>query len=133
MINTITREQTKLNFNKICQEVADNEAEYIIKMDHGRDLALISADELESLKETLYLLKAPNNSSKLLDALEQTKSMTLQPQSIDEFFSDLEIQQSNSTPNHKLKESLGNRDSLLKIMDEISQEAMEKGLTPEIL
>ncbi len=35
--------------------------------------------------------------------------------------------------NLKLKEFLNNSDSLLKIMDEISQEAMEKGLTPEIL
>ncbi len=33
----------------------------------------------------------------------------------------------------KLKESLKNSDSLLKIMDEISQEAINKGLTPEIL
>ncbi len=31
--------------------------------------------------------------------------------------------------NLKLKEFLNNSDSLLKIMDEISQEAMEKGLT----
>jgi hypothetical protein len=35
--------------------------------------------------------------------------------------------------NLKLKESLSNTDSLLKIMDEISQEAIDKGLTPEIL
>jgi hypothetical protein len=35
--------------------------------------------------------------------------------------------------NLKLKESLNNSDSLLKIMDEISQEAINKGLTPEIL
>lgn len=35
--------------------------------------------------------------------------------------------------NLKLKESLNNHDSLLEIMDEISQEAINKGLTPEIL
>jgi hypothetical protein len=35
--------------------------------------------------------------------------------------------------NLKLRESLNNSDSLLEIMDEISQEALEKGLTPEIL
>ncbi len=35
--------------------------------------------------------------------------------------------------NLKLKESLNNSDSLLEIMDEISHEAMNKGLTPEIL
>ena len=35
--------------------------------------------------------------------------------------------------NLKLKESLSQGDSLLKIMDEISQEAVDKGLTPEIL
>lgn len=35
--------------------------------------------------------------------------------------------------NFKLKESLSKSDSLFKIMDEISQEALDKGLTPEIL
>ena len=35
--------------------------------------------------------------------------------------------------NLKLKESLKQSDSLLKIMDEISQEAVDRGLTPEIL
>lgn len=35
--------------------------------------------------------------------------------------------------NLKLKESLSQGDSLLKIMDEISKEAVDKGLTPEIL
>ena len=35
--------------------------------------------------------------------------------------------------NLKLKESLSQSDSLLKIMDEISQEAVDKGLTLEIL
>ena len=35
--------------------------------------------------------------------------------------------------NLKLKESLNNSESLLQLMDEISQEAIDKGLTPEIL
>lgn len=35
--------------------------------------------------------------------------------------------------NLKLRESLNNSDFLLEIMNEISQEAIEKGLTPEIL
>ena len=35
--------------------------------------------------------------------------------------------------NLKLKESLSQGDSLLEIMDEISQEAVDRGLTPEIL
>jgi uncharacterized protein YaaW (UPF0174 family) len=35
--------------------------------------------------------------------------------------------------NLKLKESLIQSNSLLDIMDEISQEAIDKGLTPEIL
>ena len=35
--------------------------------------------------------------------------------------------------NLKLKESLSQNDSLSKIMDEISNEAVDKGLTPEIL
>ena len=35
--------------------------------------------------------------------------------------------------NLKLKESLNNSESLLQLMDEISQEAIKKGLTPEIL
>ncbi len=35
--------------------------------------------------------------------------------------------------NLKLKESLNNSESLLQLMNEVSQEAINKGLTPEIL
>ncbi|MGL6344435.1 MAG: hypothetical protein ACRC80_35465 [Waterburya sp.] len=47
--------------------------------------------------------------------------------------SDQERQKLELLLNLKLKESLKGDRSLLSIMDEISQEAIDKGLTPEIL
>ena len=45
---------------------------------------LISEAELESLLETLYLLRSPANTTRLLTALKRAKSRVTQPQTLDE-------------------------------------------------
>ncbi|WP_325079154.1 hypothetical protein [Sphaerospermopsis aphanizomenoides] len=46
---------------------------------------------LESLLETTYLLRSPNNAARLLTALERAKARTLKPQSINELRQELGI------------------------------------------
>ena len=41
----------------------------VIQRRGGEDVAMISADELASLTETAYLLRAPQNAGRLLSAL----------------------------------------------------------------
>jgi antitoxin YefM len=48
------------------------------------DVALIAADELASLQETVHLLWSPANAARLLSALEHALANTEQPQTLDD-------------------------------------------------
>ncbi|BAZ31502.1 hypothetical protein NIES4074_39750 [Cylindrospermum sp. NIES-4074] len=68
------------NLAELCEKViADREVVIITRQD-GENVALIAADELESLLETTYLLRSPKNAARLLTALERAKSRTLKHQ-----------------------------------------------------
>ncbi len=46
-----------------------------------------------SLVETVYLLRSPANARRLLDAIEESKTGKIQPQTIAELYSELGIDQ----------------------------------------
>jgi antitoxin YefM len=50
-------------------EVAHNRQVVIIRRRGEEDVALVSADELESLLETAHLLRSPANAERLISAL----------------------------------------------------------------
>jgi antitoxin YefM len=56
----------------------------IIHRRGARDVALVAADELESLLETAHLLRSPKNARRLLTALNRARGRKLKPQSIDQ-------------------------------------------------
>jgi antitoxin YefM len=55
----------------------------IIHRRSGEDVAMISADELASLTESAYLLRAPENAERLLSALSRALKNEGQPQTIE--------------------------------------------------
>lgn len=76
----------KTTYSKVRQElastledVADNNVVVVIKRRGGKDVAMIAADELSSLLETVHLLRSPKNARRLLDALEQSINHTTVP------------------------------------------------------
>ncbi|MEG4074429.1 type II toxin-antitoxin system Phd/YefM family antitoxin [Microcoleus sp. Pol14C2] len=58
--------------------MSDRDAIIITRKD-GENVALIVADELASLLETLHLLRSPKNADRLLSALKQAKARTAKP------------------------------------------------------
>jgi antitoxin YefM len=64
----------------------------IITRQDGENVALIAADELDSLLETSHLLRSHKNAARLLTALERAKSRTLKPQNINELRQELWIE-----------------------------------------
>jgi antitoxin YefM len=56
-------------------DAVDNDREVVViqRRGHG-DVALVSADELESLRETAYLLRSPANAKRLLSALQHVEN-----------------------------------------------------------
>jgi antitoxin YefM len=64
-------------------DAVDNDREVVViqRRGHG-DVALVSADELESLRETAYLLRSPANAKRLLSALQRSLEQVENPQTV---------------------------------------------------
>ena len=70
------------NLAQLCDQVVADRDVVIITRQDGESVALIAADELDSLMKTAYLLRSPTNAARLLTALQRAKARTLEPQSI---------------------------------------------------
>jgi len=77
-----TYTQARANLAGLCDEAADNREIVIIRRRKGGNVALISADELESLVESVHLLRSPRNAERLLAALERALKNQGEPASI---------------------------------------------------
>ena len=60
----------RANFAGLCDEVTNNREIVIIGRRSGESVAMIAADELESLVETAHLMRSPQNAQRMLTALE---------------------------------------------------------------
>jgi len=54
-----TYSQARQNLASTLDDVVDNNTVIVIKRRSGKDVALIAADELSSLMETVHLLRSP--------------------------------------------------------------------------
>jgi antitoxin YefM len=78
-------------FFQLLDQVAENHQVFIINRREGENVALIAESDLTSLVETVYLLRTPANARRLLDAIAQSKSGNLQPQTIEELKEELGV------------------------------------------
>ena len=74
MESQTTYTKARANLAKLCDQVTENRDIVIITRRKGGDVALISADELSSILETLHLLRSPKNADRLLTALKDAKA-----------------------------------------------------------
>jgi len=79
-----TYTRARANLAKLCDQVTDNRDIVIIARRKGGDVALIAADELASILETLHLLRSPKNADRLLSALKDAKAMRGKPHEVGE-------------------------------------------------
>jgi antitoxin YefM len=70
----ISLKEAQANFADLCNKVAFHRDVVIIKRTGGDDVALIAADELSGLIETLYLLRSPRNATRLVAAFKRARS-----------------------------------------------------------
>lgn len=95
MLTYKTYKQAQSNLDQLCNQVAERQNVVILEREDGKNVALIAADELSSMEETIYLLSSPTNAARLYAALEQAKARTIKPQTIDELFEELESDSSD--------------------------------------
>lgn len=66
-----TYTNARANFAGLCDEVTDNREIVVIRRRNGSNVAMIAADELQSLVECAHLMRSPKNAERLLSALER--------------------------------------------------------------
>ncbi|RAM53209.1 MAG: prevent-host-death protein [Hapalosiphonaceae cyanobacterium JJU2] len=81
------------DFFNLLDLVVQNHQVYIINRRDCENVALIAESDLVSLVETVYLLRSPANARRLLDAIEESKTGKIQPQTIAELQQELGIEQ----------------------------------------
>lgn len=84
MSTEITYTDAKANLESLCDRAVETGELIVINRPNGKNAILISKAELESLLETLYLLRSPVNATRLLTALKRAKARVVQPQTLDE-------------------------------------------------
>ncbi|MCU0544366.1 MAG: type II toxin-antitoxin system Phd/YefM family antitoxin [Oscillatoriaceae cyanobacterium Prado104] len=88
-LTQVTYTEAQANFDELCEQVINDREAIVITRKDGENVALIAADELSSLLETVYLLRSPKNAERLLSALEQAKARTVKPQTVSELRQEL--------------------------------------------
>jgi antitoxin YefM len=78
-----TYTNARANFAGLCDEVTDNHEIVVIRRRKGSNVAMIAADELQSLVETAHLMRSPKNAERLLAALERALKSGGQVSSVD--------------------------------------------------
>jgi len=68
-----TYAQARANLKFLLDAVGDKREQVIIHRRGGDDVAMIAADELRGLIETVHLLRSPKNASRLLQALRRAQ------------------------------------------------------------
>lgn len=78
-----TYTQARATLARLLDEVTQNREVVIIRRRGAEDVALVAADELESLLETAYLLRSPKNAERLITALGRALRDESQPLTIE--------------------------------------------------
>ncbi len=81
---TTSPTEARNNFFNLLEQVVENHQVFIIHRREGENVALISESDLQSLVETVYLLRSPANARRLLDAIEESHSGKIPPQTPDQ-------------------------------------------------
>ena len=84
-----TYTQARARLASLMDRVTRDRETVIIRRRNAEPVALIAADELESLSETAHLLRSPKNAERLLTALAQARRGEGEPSTVEELRRDV--------------------------------------------
>lgn len=73
MVRQVSYSEARAKLAELLDQAEDDREEIVITRRGKPSAALVSADELESLREMLHLLRSPLNALRLLEAIEQAE------------------------------------------------------------
>lgn len=72
-MSTVTYTEAREKLASLLDEVVSTREAVVIKRRGRADVAMLPADELSSLMETMHLLRSPRNAERLLSALQRAR------------------------------------------------------------
>jgi antitoxin YefM len=73
-MKTMTYSESRANYAETLDAVTNDREEVIITRAGHEPVVIVSLDDYESLKETAYLLRSPENVRRLLSSIERLES-----------------------------------------------------------
>ena len=78
-----TYSQAREQFKTLMDRAVDDREVVVVRRRSGGAVAMIAADELQSLMETAHLLRSPRNAERLLAALARARAGDVAPAAVD--------------------------------------------------
>jgi antitoxin YefM len=73
-MKTMTYSESRANYAETLDAVTNDREEVIITRAGHEPVVIVSLDDYESLKETAYLLRSPENARRLISSIERLES-----------------------------------------------------------
>lgn len=70
----MTYSESRARYAEVLDSVVDDREEIVITRAGREPVVIVSLDDYESLKETAYLLRSPENARRLLGAIERLEA-----------------------------------------------------------
>ncbi|HEX4044240.1 MAG TPA: type II toxin-antitoxin system prevent-host-death family antitoxin [Gammaproteobacteria bacterium] len=74
-MNSISYTAARSHLAKTMQQVCDDHAPVVITRSKSEPVVMISLSDFESMQETNYLMKSPQNAARLLEAMDEIEAM----------------------------------------------------------
>jgi len=74
MIKTMSYAESRARYVEVLDGVTNDREEVIIARAGQDPVVIVSLDDYESLRETAYLMRSPDNARRLLDAMERLEA-----------------------------------------------------------
>ncbi len=73
-MDAITYSRARANLAQTIDSVCENHEPIIITKKNNRSVVMLSLDDYQSLEETAYLLRSPNNARRLIDSINELEA-----------------------------------------------------------
>jgi antitoxin YefM len=73
-MRTMSYSESRAKYADVLNSVVDDREEVVITRAGHDDVVIVSLDDYESLKETAYLLRSPENARRLLTSIDRLES-----------------------------------------------------------
>ena len=70
-VKTMTYSESRARYAEVLDSVVEDREEVVITRAGHEPVVIVSLDDYQSLKETAYLLRSPENARRLLDAIDR--------------------------------------------------------------